>query len=949
MKRLSIFFLSLLTILVMVGAGWAATYYVDPDAVDGAGTQVSPYQYFFNTGPRIALNPGDSVLFKRGTLTPNSRILYNFSGDGTGAGHVITIGDYGSGSLPIILADYIAIASSGWTDVGGGIYTKDVGIIIAFGTLLEDYRPLRQATTALNVGTNGSWFYDSGSHLLTYKPTATTPASHNLKAVDSTGSFTIYPNGVTAGSYVSYRNLQFIGASAFAGGSAADITNSTFTGCLFSGKNGAEAMLLFHANTGYHFNNIIIDTCTFDYCANNIYFIVGTGDETAYFDTIHISNCHFLHTGLSYDGKDNTDAYDNDGISCQNIKNALIENNEMSGMCSQWAGITSWNTTAFSATGNVFRNNYIHDNQGAGITIQGGQTSGSDQYDIYNNLIVNCKGTSVNLRGGLNLFRFQNSTTKSHIYNNTIWGCYTGIFLGAGGPNQNDADYYVIENNIVGDSTDYQGMVYNGTIRTHNVLDYNLYYPAGGNNFSYNGTAVPWATWKTDIGNQEAHSVTVYPIFVGESSVTQTGWSLAANPPPTYTDTFQRTAANPLDGSWTTANSLGALKSTAGHVVVAATDSTYSAAFSTAGTFTSDQWTQVAWDGTTSYQGFGLRLSAASQKGIVAFVGGDNVSIQVKENTGSSYALVGTLTASALHTGSLIKGSITGTTLTVYVDGNSVGTEPIDASITGGAPGIFDYSSSGGVTAWSGGNVGAGTYTFTYKSTLATRPDQVTEGGTALTLVADIPTVESTAGSWYWDGTYVYVHASDGTDPTGKTMAVVNADVSTAANLALTSNTPTTVYQGGVDLSALFTTDYAGTIRAVPWSIGAYQYGATATMPAVTTQAITSYNKGAGTATGHGTITDDGGGVTENGTVWNTTGTPTTSDTKVTTADHITAYTTSLTGLPATIFFYRSYAINSAGTSYGSQMVQNAGGSGLSMDMSLRLGNYPGAMDQGMK
>ena len=98
------------------------------------------------------------------------------------------------------------------------------------------------------------------------------------------------------------------------------------------------------------------------------------------------------------------------------------------------------------------------------------------------------------------------------------------------------------------------------------------------------------------------------------------------------------------------------------------------------------------------------------------------------------------------------------------------------------------------------------------------------------------------------------------------------------------------------------------------------------TLPAVTTQAITSYNKGAGTATGHGTII--GGAASENGTVWNTTGSPTTSSTKVTSATHTGAYTTSLTGLPATIFFYRSYAINSAGTSYGAQMMQNVRGSG---------------------
>ena len=87
--------------------------------------------------------------------------------------------------------------------------------------------------------------------------------------------------------------------------------------------------------------------------------------------------------------------------------------------------------------------------------------------------------------------------------------------------------------------------------------------------------------------------------------------------------------------------------------------------------------------------------------------------------------------------------------------------------------------------------------------------------------------------------------------------------------------------------------------------------------PTVTTQAVTSIAKT--TATGNGNITDDGGdtGATR-GMCWNTSGTPTTSDSHATNGTGAGAYTVPMTGLTAGQHYYvRAYSINSAGTSYG--------------------------------
>lgn len=90
--------------------------------------------------------------------------------------------------------------------------------------------------------------------------------------------------------------------------------------------------------------------------------------------------------------------------------------------------------------------------------------------------------------------------------------------------------------------------------------------------------------------------------------------------------------------------------------------------------------------------------------------------------------------------------------------------------------------------------------------------------------------------------------------------------------------------------------------------------------PTVTTQAVTSILQT--TATGNGNVTADGGAtITERGVCWNTSTNPTTSNSKATSAGTTGVYTVSMTGLSAnTLYYVKSYAINSVGTSYGSEV-----------------------------
>lgn len=90
-------------------------------------------------------------------------------------------------------------------------------------------------------------------------------------------------------------------------------------------------------------------------------------------------------------------------------------------------------------------------------------------------------------------------------------------------------------------------------------------------------------------------------------------------------------------------------------------------------------------------------------------------------------------------------------------------------------------------------------------------------------------------------------------------------------------------------------------------------------VPTVTTTSITTYD--ATSATMGGAVMDDGGSaVTESGIVYNTTGSPDTSNVKVLISSGTGAFSQSVSGLiENTTYYVRAYAINSEGISYGSE------------------------------
>jgi uncharacterized protein (TIGR02145 family) len=91
-----------------------------------------------------------------------------------------------------------------------------------------------------------------------------------------------------------------------------------------------------------------------------------------------------------------------------------------------------------------------------------------------------------------------------------------------------------------------------------------------------------------------------------------------------------------------------------------------------------------------------------------------------------------------------------------------------------------------------------------------------------------------------------------------------------------------------------------------------------ASAPTLTTNAVTGV--ALTTAISGGNITsNNGSAVTESGVCWNTTGNPTTANSKTSDQAVTGTFTSNISGLTAgTVYYVRAYAVNSAGTGYGS-------------------------------
>ena len=186
------------------------------------------------------------------------------------------------------------------------------------------------------------------------------------------------------------------------------------------------------------------------------------------------------------------------------------------------------------------------------------------------------------------------------------------------------------------------------------------------------------------------------------------------------------------------------------------------------------------------------------------------------------------------------------------------------------------------------------------------------------------------------DNGYNIVESQDGSSTgSGKTFTATTNITGSQANLFGTAQASQTladnggssqtlaIETGSVAISAgtwdaSITTDQRGETRLDPPTIGAFEYPVE--LATVTTTAASSI--GFMDATSGGEVTDEGGGiVSEKGICWSKSSSPTTSDVKKRDYSGSNPYSKSMYDfVPNTTYYIRAYAINSAGTAYGSQI-----------------------------
>ena len=835
----------------------------------------------------------------------------------------------------------MVITNSGWTSLGGGIYSLAIGSQSPPGVagggwvtnvscmVLEDRLLIAAATddtlaTAANSSTaTPRWFYN-GSGTLYYKPTTGTPINHEIRinGVGADDCFPLYNGGPgNPINYFNFQNLAFFGSgyafnSTGGGGcnyinfqgcnfnnlgvgiylyahgqgiaiTAVGLTTYTITvngiacsytsGALDSAQTISTALLaaingssqanvvwamqeaastppytlaiigrttpatvtlsahLAFVQAAVPNTHVSITGSTWNYCADNIYFAGQDDNNNGEGSNLWCSviGCKFLHTNQIPGGGGGATGFDSDGISCQNMQNALIQGNEISGMVSG-CGIDLWTGGNFPATGNTVNRNYIHDLTGpSGAAIAaGGGGSNLNSYQFTYNLLVNCPG------GAFNLHASQWSTTPSVVENNTAVNC-------AGGAYWNGGDYFTVKNNIFLDCGPYP-LNMSSTIG-HNVSDYNDIYPVLANVCQYNNSPCTFASWQGQ--GLDTHSLTTYPEFVGYTPLTLSGWSLTAG---SGSATIGQNSASYGNG---TANTCSGETDTE----LRENDPAYS--YSGNNSITVDapsagNW----WNGLIKFTGIsnlsGKTITSATLY-LNAVQAGSTDTITVKRclDNWTSSATWNTYngtnswtTGGAMGSGTDESASTTctlsnGGSGVIYSGGGSQLVTDIQNIINSINPNygwvLQHTTTNDGVSRSFAGclmTIGNGyfcpylsvTYSIQYYYTYQVASaycDAITENGAVLTAQSSIANVEANAGSWYWDGTYVYIHASGGSNPAtnGKTYQAVNVNPASAASLKIAQASPCRNAGTNVGLTA----DYLG--WAVPFppsanpAIGAYE------------------------------------------------------------------------------------------------------------------------------
>lgn len=455
------------------------------------------------------INPGDSILFKRGESFQGS-IFVTKSGTSSSP---ITFSSYGSGALPVITLSTI----TGWSGPTGSIYKAAFKTSPKVSIFYQDGIPLIPMASS-SLCTDGNWWCDGT--MLYYKPTSGTISNHTVTVANTDSHY--YSPGIDLSdcSYIVVDGLQFnsigIGVRTFdtsAGTVGLTIKNSVFNYC--------ERAIFMMPDNGNN-TNTTVTNCTFyrNQCAISMYTTsaLGTRPEQTWGTN---TGCNISGNEMSQNGTiDGTKLWaygtDFESIGLQNFMNGTICNNYIHD--GYQIGIIIYNLDTRASDNNKITLNRIFNNQKGGLVLMGDNADqgASNNYSfnnnfISNNVFVNSAASGIS-PSAISFWQGKNTSKENYFVNNTLVGNLGYILF----PTSREP-YFTIENNIIYNPGKYLFVAsYWVTKPASLVMDYNQYYQTTG---SYvfimtNGYASSYMNSQ----KLEVHSKFINPMFVNASA-----------------------------------------------------------------------------------------------------------------------------------------------------------------------------------------------------------------------------------------------------------------------------------------------------------------------------------------------------------------------------------------------------------------------------------------------
>jgi len=443
----------------------------------------------------FALLPGDAILLKRGDKW-NEKLKLQKSGSQE---RPITLDAYGTGKKPQITG-IITIDPKSWKQVGDSriyyqITGRPYGVFEDGVKIIDDNRfnipdgNKTQGNPTL-TGSGGDWFFDSRTARLYYRPTSGLPGDHSVQY--STHSAGIY---ISDQSYIEIRNMHI----SYIGGSAVYVNASDH----ITVDNCAIAYTFEH---GIHFRNSkgynVATNNTITQVGDGIYWTENNiGPNMAAHNTI--SFCNYIVDGSQYNNNDGH------AIGMQNGDRFIVRDNTV--FYTNMPAILIWVGPGSSGKDCVVKGNlifaghkktYLKSYYGIGIGWHSTDDGALIGTRVYGNTI---KGSTA----GFKLYSSHSPGAK--VFNNTIYDCGEGFRL-------KKADNWILKNNIVAYTHNYQIYEEDALVGSKNVFDHNLYYPDIYKGWKYRGdTLSNFHSWQIT-SRQDTNSIVADPLFNSPSS-----------------------------------------------------------------------------------------------------------------------------------------------------------------------------------------------------------------------------------------------------------------------------------------------------------------------------------------------------------------------------------------------------------------------------------------------